>query len=391
MKRVQFLRRAFIAALILCLSACSLLENEENAAVEAEALALVRTIQSESAAAPKAALSDPAPVEIPTASPIQLSEAPVEIPTQLPTRMPTEIPTQPPTLVPTEFPTQPPAPIPTEIENELPTQLPDPFAEPGPAKTDDFPLFEARVIDPNASGRDWRELPIVPTELSDAVREIYAFGRTHSGRNPRFFSKIGDCQSFPVVFLGEYDPLYITTELQQEHPELSDAIFYFEGYNETSYSVFNGMSAASALTTTWSDPNACQAGESAIHCELRIHKPAFVFVNMGTNWNVGQDTEIFAEYLEEIVVEIISTGAIPILSSKTDNIEGDWSLNEIIARTAKKYAVPFFNGWRTIQGLPNHGLDPERKNIYMTTEAWSYRSLGAMQTLNFIGKSLGAY
>ena len=136
MKRVQFLRRAFIAALILCLSACSLLENEENAAVEAEALALVRTIQSESAAAPKAALSDPAPVEIPTASPIQLSEAPVEIPTQLPTRMPTEIPTQPPTLVPTEFPTQPPAPIPTEIENELPTQLPNPFTEPGPTKTD---------------------------------------------------------------------------------------------------------------------------------------------------------------------------------------------------------------------------------------------------------------
>ena len=383
MKRVQFLRRTLIAALILCLSACSLLENEENAAVEAEALALVRTIQSESAAAPKAALSNPTPDEVPTVGTIQISEAPAEIPTriptQLPTRMPTEIPTQPPTL------------IPTETENELPTQLPDPFAETAPAKTDDFPLFEARVIDPNASGQDWRELPIVPTELSDAAREIYAFGQTHSGRNPRFFSKIGDCQSFPAVFLGEYDPLYITTELQQEHPELSDAIFYFEGYNETSYSVFNGMSAASALTTTWSDPNACQAGESAIHCELRIHKPAFVFVNMGTNWNVGQDTEIFAEYLEEIVVEIISTGAIPILSSKTDNIEGDWSLNEIIARTAKKYAVPFFNGWRTIQKLPNHGLDPERKNIYMTTEAWSYRSLGAMQTLDFIGKSLGAY
>lgn len=367
-----------ISTLLLFFSGCSFILDHDSAALEAEALDFVRTLQADSALSAE--------------SPVALRVPDTAVPTQefrdTPTPLPTVAP--PPTMTPTELPTRTPEETSTETLIDVPSGTVLGDAAPAP-DGNPLPMFSARVVNPDARGDDWRELPIIPSAISETVREIYAFGTDKTARNLRYFSKIGDCQSMPAVFLGEYDPLYITTELQQESLDLLDAVYYFQGFNETSYSVFNGMSAASALTTTWSDPNACLPGESAVRCELRIHRPAFVFVNMGTNWNVGQDPEIFAEYIEEIVVEIIETGAIPILSSKTDNIEGDWALNAIIARTAKKYDVPYFNAWRAIQELPNHGLDIDRNNIYMTTEAWPIRSRAALELLDFLARALNAY
>ena len=369
--------------LLPALGGCSIFADGESAALEAEALALVRTLQSEPTADPAQGGEPAVALRIPETA----------LPARIPARTQEVIPTEAPSETPISIPSETPVSIPSETPLVIPTGEPD---EPVPtvAETvaaDAPPVLAARVVNPEADGGDWRELPVIPNAISETVREIYAFGQSESGRNPRFFSKIGDCQSMPPVFLGEYDPLYITTELQQESADLLEAVYYFQGFNELSYAVFNGMSAASALTTTWSDPNVCLAGESAVRCELRIHRPAFVFVNLGTNWNVGQDPEIFAEYLEEIAVEIIETGAVPILSSKTDNVEGDWALNAVIARTAKKYDVPFFNAWRTIQDLPNQGLDPDRNNIYMTTEAWPLRSRAALELLDFLARSLNAY
>lgn len=367
-----------ISALLIFLGGCSSILDHDSAALEAEALDFVRTLQADPplSAEPSVALRVPD-----TAVPAQeVRNTPAPLPTVAPT----------PTTIPTDLPARTPEETAAETLIDVPTESVPAGAAPAP-DDDSPPAFSARVVNPDARGDDWRELPVIPSAISETVREIYAFGTDKAARNPRYFSKIGDCQSMPAVFLGEYDPLYITTELQQESLDLLDAVYYFQGFNETSYSVFNGMSAASALTTTWSDPSACLAGESAVRCELRIHRPAFVFVNMGTNWNVGQDPEIFAEYIEEIVVEIIETGAVPILSSKTDNIEGDWALNAIIARTAKKYDVPYFNAWRAIQELPNHGLDIDRNNIYMTTEAWPIRSRAALELLDFLARSLNAY
>lgn len=380
-KRILF---SLILALTLLnvFSGCSQILDPSSAALEAEAIDFVNTLQSNSAGgeAPALALQLPETV-VPTQEP---PSAPTAIQIIFPT--PTPAPTAAPTIAPTES-----EPEPFLEESSEPEPQPVIANASTSAAGEPQPTFAVRVVNPDARGDDWRDLPVIPDKISETVREIYAFGTTKASRNPRFFSKIGDCQSMPTVFLGDFDPLYITTEMQQENMDLLDAVYYFQGYNELSYSVFNGMSAASALTTTWSDPNACLADESAVRCELRIHQPIFVFVNLGTNWNVGQDSEIFAEYLEEIVVEIIESGAVPILSSKTDNIEGDWTLNAIIARTAKKYDVPYFNAWRTIQEMPNHGLDLDRNNIYMTTDAWPIRSRAAMQMLDFLARSLNAY
>lgn len=360
-----------LVLMLVGLVSCDMVVDRESQALESEALALVRTLRFD----PNATATN-APVIIqPTSTPV-LVEAQAFSPTKI---LP-----------------EPAEPVSDLVVSVLPAedQIPAaPLESPTPEATETpaEPKFPVRVVNPNASGTNWRDLPVIPTSISETTRAIYAFGQSETNRNPVFFSKIGDCQSMPDVFLGEYDPSYLSTEVRGQLGPLTQAVDYFKGYNELSYSVFNGMSAASALSTMWSDPSVCLKGESAIKCELRMHRPAFVFVNLGTNWDVSSDSEVFASYFDEIVITIMESGAVPILMTKTDNVEGDWSLNAIVARTASKFDVPFYNAWKTVQHLPNHGLDTNRKNIYMTTDAWPYRSRGALEMLDFLGRSLDLY
>lgn len=359
-----------VLTLLVVLGGCDVVVDRESQALESEALALVRTLRYD----PNATETNAPVISEPTSAPTTgaVAFAPTEVIPE-----PAE---QVSTPIAMAFPTE-------EVIPSVPLESPTPEATATPV----IPKFPVRVVNPNASGANWRDLPVVPTSISETTRAVFSFGQSETDRNQRFFSKIGDCQSMPDVFLGEYDPYYLTTEVEERLGSLNQAVNYFKGYNDLSYSVFNGMSAASALSTMWSDPSVCLKGESAIKCELRMHRPAFVFVNLGTNWDVGSNPEIFASYFEEIVIVIMESGAVPILMTKTDNVEGDWALNAIVARTAMKFDVPFFNAWKTIQHLPNHGMDSDRKNIYMTTDAWPYRSRAALEVLDFLGRGLGLY
>ena len=57
---------------------------------------------------------------------------------------------------------------------------------------------------------------------------------------------------------------------------------------------------------------------------------------------------------------VIAHGAIPILSTKADNVEGDHSLNLTTARLAYEYDIPLWNFWLAVQPLPAHGMDTVR-------------------------------
>lgn len=249
------------------------------------------------------------------------------------------------------------------------------------------PYYQPQIINPNASGKGWKSLPVIPAEISRTARSIYEYGVSTLGRNGHYFSKIGDCQSMPNVFMGDFD--YGTDMLQPQELYLEDAVNYFQGaFSAISYAVSNGMSAASLLTTTWSDPSVCARGESALLCELRINNPSLVFVNLGTNWIAGTDSQIYSDYMDEIVYTIIQHGTLPILSTKADNVEGDNSLNEITAAIARKYDVPFFNFWAAAQELENQGLDPARSNVYLTVDTWDIRSEWGLRMLYKVGHSL---
>lgn len=230
----------------------------------------------------------------------------------------------------------------------------------------------------------WGGWPPVP-EVSMHVADIFRRGQ-ELGNNPHAFSVVGDCQSEPNVFLGIYatDRYWLT----DKYAYLQETIDWFAGsFDHHSVSVKDGQSVASALNPMWADPAQCKPGENPVACELRVYKPAFMFINLGTNWKNGGPTA-HEKYLREIVQLALDNGTIPILTTKADNIEGDNSLNAATARVAYDMDVPLMNFWLAATSLENNGLDPEREDMYLTPTAWDLRNFTALMTLDTVWKKI---
>jgi hypothetical protein len=212
------------------------------------------------------------------------------------------------------------------------------------------------------------------------------------GKNASAFTTLGDCQSEPPVFMGIYDTdrYFLGTDYEY----LQETIDFFaqsDSFGRQSYCTQNGLSVASALSPAWADPENCEPNETPLACELRIHQPSLMFVNLGTNWSANA-TAAHETYLRQIVDILLAEGVIPILSTKGDNVEGDWSLNQSIAQVAYDYDLPLWNFWAAIQTLPGHGLDPARPGgNYLIIEAWDRRSFTGLQVLDSIRKTLAPY
>lgn len=263
------------------------------------------------------------------------------------------------------------------LESSGETITPSPF----------FPSIRTSTPTPDMrpDPRQWSSWPVIPT-ISVRAREIYQDGLSN-GNDPQSVSVIGDCQSEPNVFLG----IYATNRyfLGDDYQYLQETIDYYrESFSRQSFGVRDGLSAPSALSTLWADPQNCQSGETPVTCELRAHKPAIVFINLGTNWKPGASAKTYEDYLRQIVEQVIANGTLPILSTKADNIEGDHSINLATARVAYDYDIPLWNFWLAADSLPNHGLDANRENIYLTPEGWDRRNFTALQTLDAIRRSL---
>ena len=203
------------------------------------------------------------------------------------------------------------------------------------------------------------------------------------------FSVVGDCQSTPDVFLG----IYATNRyyLGKADQYLQETINVFhDSFQHDSAAVRDGLSAPSALDPLWADPSRCKSNESPLACELRLSRPMIVFVNLGTNWKAGASADAYEGYLRKIVDMIIASGGLPILTNKSDNVEGDHSINLATAKVAYDYDIPLMNFWLAADRLPNHGLDPNRDNIYLTPEGWDVRNYVALQTLDSVWRTLKA-
>jgi hypothetical protein len=265
-----------------------------------------------------------------------------------------------------------------------------PPASPSAAPTDAAPLPSAT---PTLSPEDWQDLPIIPT-VSQTAREIYLRGLA-LGNDPQAFSKVGDCQNVPSMFLAPFDDP--RRYHLGDHADLQETIDYFQGsFSRESQAVRGGFNAASVLSPFWSDPEACESGEAPVACEMRLHRPSIVIISLETWWE-GQP-EAYERYYRQVVEYVISQGAVPILVTKADNLEGDWAINAVIARAAYDYDVPLWNFWRAVQPLPDHGLledgfhltfdlnyfdEPQRME-----SAWPWRNLGALQALDAVRRGL---
>ncbi len=232
---------------------------------------------------------------------------------------------------------------------------------------------------------DWQTWPIIPS-LSPEMMEVYQRG-LELGRDPHVFSVIGDCQSSPTYFLSIYDEGRYT--LSEDKAYLQDTIVWYAGsFSHLSITVKNGMTASGVLNPMWGDNELCESREVPVTCEVQMSNPTLVIISLGTNWLPATSYEQYVHYLSEIVNILLTHGVIPVLSTKADNVEGDYSRNLAMAQVAYDYSVPLWNFWAATKDLPNHGLDQSRDNVYLVRDGWDVRNQSALELLDSLRRQL---
>jgi hypothetical protein len=130
-------------------------------------------------------------------------------------------------------------------------------------------------------------------------------------------------------------------------------------------------------------------------CEYRLWQPSYVIISLEV-WH--GPTEMYVDNLRQVLDFWISKDVVPILATKADNREDDWSINAAIADLAWEYDIPLWNFFMAAQPLPNYGLTDGFHLSYaqcdFTSEsamqnAWPWRNLTALQSLDSVRRGVG--
>lgn len=266
----------------------------------------------------------------------------------------------------------------------------------------DLPATEAAPLTLTATPKPpleegaWMDMPAVPAGISDSMRAVYERGLA-LGNNPTHFSVIGDCQNVSSYFLSVFDKPG-EFSLGDEYDYLQPTIDYYqESFARKSLAVRGGFNVAAILSPLRADPKSCNKNESPLDCELRTWRPSVVFVSMETWWS-EKPAEVYDKHMRQVIERILETGAVPIIATKADNLEGDNSINATIAQIAYDYDIPLWNFWAAVQTLPNHGLSSDHFHLTFARNffddpvrmksAWPWRNLTALQTLDVVRRGL---
>jgi hypothetical protein len=236
----------------------------------------------------------------------------------------------------------------------------------------------------------WQSWPVIPS-VPARLREIYQRGLL-DGNNPHAFSRIGDGEIAAEWFLTAFDLGKDDYDLGP-YQELVPVIEHFSSsFGRIGVAAHSGFNTERILDPSWRERQLCAGDESPLTCELRLQRPAFVILSLGTNqvWQPEQ----FERGLREILAILLAKNIVPILSTKGDNLEGDQRINHTIACLAEEYQIPLWNFWAAIQPLPHHGLQPDLEHLtYGITDfddehamqsAWTVRNLTALQALDAV-------
>ena len=229
---------------------------------------------------------------------------------------------------------------------------------------------------------EWKNLPVLP-EPSESIREIYQKGLS-LGNDPNSFSIFGDCQSRPEEFFGvfETDPLLV----ESLPIELRETVEHFNGsFNRESPTSQDGTTPGALLWDQWHRGQfGCTFAETPVQCELRIHRPSFVIIQIGTHFE-SRNTE----YLRKIITQLINEGVVPILATKADNRELDDRVNRDMAMLADEFNLPLWNFWASLSDLPDRGLyvmdgREEQGAVYLNEEAQEIHRITGLEALNIV-------
>lgn len=245
-----------------------------------------------------------------------------------------------------------------------------------------------KPLTPTFDPAAWSSMPVLP-ELSPRALAVLQEGLAR-GRNPRAFSKLGDCESQAYWFLGELDEPVKVYDLGPYEDDLAPVVEYYKGsFLRASLAAQPGFSAASLMAPIWADKKQCQKGETPIACEFRVHNPLVAFIMLGSN--DASNPKTFEGHMRRAIEYSLEQGVLPILGTKADNVEGDHRINSTIARLAHEYELPLWNYWLAVQDLPDAGLQEDGvhltfgsiqfDNPRMMKTGWTVRNLNALQVL----------
>ena len=243
------------------------------------------------------------------------------------------------------------------------------------------PLPAALNLNPE-NWMDWPEIPIVTAEM----REVYERG-LKLGNDPQAFSILGDCQSTPETFLG----LYAKPEKFAKLPlELQETVRYFaDSLGRPSPTSKSGSTSGALLWAEWHEGEyGCGEAETPLACELRLNKPSFALIMVGTHWEARNE-----RYMRKIIEQLLDAGVVPILATKADNREGDHGINIETATLAAEYGLPLWNFYPVAAELENRGLYTKKGeeylgDIYLTDEALELHRYSALQALDAVWRAV---
>lgn len=232
------------------------------------------------------------------------------------------------------------------------------------------------------SVEDWKSWPVIP-QVPVHARDLYQQGLAQ-GRDPHAFSIIGDCQSLPETFLGIYDLDPALVGGLPEELRLTVENFA-NSFDRQSPTIKGGTTAGAALWSEWHENKfTCQSNETPLDCELRLHNPSIVIINLGTHYETRNIT-----YLRKILDKLTNLGIVPILATKADNRELDDRLNMEMALLANEYQVPLWNFYAAVSDLPNNGVgvkegEEHLGEIYLSEEGLERHRYTALQALTAV-------
>lgn len=266
------------------------------------------------------------------------------------------------------------------------TQKPRQFSPitPQPTRTT-TPTEAPPTSDVEASA--WKELPIIPETVDTSLKKVYERGIA-LGNDPHAFSIFGDCQARPGEFFGVFET--DADLIESLSPDLREAVDYFGGsFNRESPTAQDGTTPGSLLWTQWHRGEyGCTFAETPVECELRVHRPSFVLIQIGTHFE-SRNTE----YLRRVILQLLDAGVVPILATKADNREKDERINRDMAMLAAEYDLPLWNFWAAVSHLPNRGLytrddRPLQGDIYLTEEAAVIHRLSGLTALDTVWRAV---
>lgn len=233
------------------------------------------------------------------------------------------------------------------------------------------------------------------------LKQIYKLGQ-EQGRDPRRFSKVGDCQSYWPEYLqsidsGDYD--------LGQYGYLEAVVTRFNGsYEHVGQAVQLGNYVTVILDPFWADPRVCDKGESPLDCEYRTYKPSIALIFVESRLVSGDWKKTYHDGLTVIVKASLDRGIIPVLSTQymyKDHAEFIAETNQIIETVAREQNIPLWDFGSSVADMPDGGDDgnwhlsryPENSNTdFSDPKSFEYgtptRNLESLEILDILWRTV---